>query len=75
MKAWDVIGWVYEAEVHSPECYEHRFGGHIIPVDADGNYYEPIPIFVTDADEFIGGGEEFVDGKLVCYCTQEAGSD
>jgi len=64
MKAWDIVGWTYDADIHCPACARERFGDAIdngsdfehdgpVPVDSEGN--EIHPFFASD--EADPGGE------------------
>jgi hypothetical protein len=51
MKAWDIVGFTYDADVHCVECTAARFGAKLEdandpPVDSEGN--ELHPIFASD---------------------------
>ncbi len=54
MKAWDIVGWTYEADMHCPDCAYERFGKALDddenpPEDSEGN--EVHPVFVSDCAE------------------------
>lgn len=57
MKAWEIIAWTYEADIHCPDCARKRFGDAIDngsdadhdgppPTDNEGN--EVHPMFASD---------------------------
>lgn len=56
MKAWDIIGYAYEADTHCVSCAEERFGdlekaddeGREV-LDDEGN--EVRPIFASDMED------------------------
>lgn len=57
MKAWEIIGWTYEADVHCNTCTRERFGPDIetlvpAPEDSEGN--EIHPIFASDETDPAG---------------------
>lgn len=75
MKAYDVIGWVYDADYHCPACAVKRFGederspGFPFPwlpesgaTDSEGN--APLPIFASD--EWFDASNP--DEVFVLYC-------
>lgn len=54
-KAWDVVAWTYDADMHCPDCASARFRGQedfdwadpdAGTVDSEGNV--PHPVFVSD---------------------------
>ncbi len=54
MKAYDVVGYSYEADLHCEDCTYDRFGGDIYneespPEDSEGN--EISPIFAQDVED------------------------
>jgi hypothetical protein len=51
MKAWTIVAWTYEADIHCPRCARERFGDDIdeaepAPEDSEGN--EVRPVFASD---------------------------
>jgi hypothetical protein len=36
MKAWTIIGWAYDADMHCNACARERFGDDVEPVDGSG---------------------------------------
>ena len=46
MKAWNIIGWSYDAAIHCPACAEAARMSKNGAVDTEGN--EPHPIFASD---------------------------
>lgn len=52
-RAWDVVAWAYDADVHCPDCAEKRFNGDFdwtdegsLVRDSEGNV--PHPVFASD---------------------------
>lgn len=67
-KAWDVVAWTYDADVHCPDCAGERFAGQWdfdwtdpdAPTrDSEGNV--PCPVFSSDYE----GGETCGDCHTV----------
>jgi len=48
MKAWDIIGYVYDGEIHCPACAEEHFGGPFPDDQVDANGDPVQPIFARD---------------------------
>jgi hypothetical protein len=48
MKAWDIVAWTYDADMHCPTCAERRFGAakladdELPPIDSEGNEIQPV---------------------------------
>ena len=58
-KAWAVVAYTYEADIHCPACTVARFGpeprdGYTV-TDSEGN--TPKPIFASDQDETLTCGD------------------
>lgn len=52
-KAWEVVGWTYDADVHCLDCAGERFGVALRdesnpPTDSEGN--DVHPVFLSDID-------------------------
>ena len=57
MKAWDIIGWTYSADIHCNACTRDRFGDNFAtadpaPEDDEGN--EIRPVFASDETDPAG---------------------
>jgi hypothetical protein len=37
MKAWDVVGYTYDAAIHCIECAQKRFANPAEAIDSEGN--------------------------------------
>ena len=77
MKAWDILGYTYDADVHCEKCAEKRFGKRLFddkhpPEDSEGN--EVHPIFASD--EMDPAGEVCCDcGDVVVEPAEEEEED
>jgi hypothetical protein len=50
MKAWEIVGYTYEAGIHCTDCAEKRFTAATLKADTaeDSEGNEVHPIFVSD---------------------------
>jgi hypothetical protein len=65
MKAWEVVGWAYEADIHCPACAMKRFGSALenpSSEDTEGNPIHPIFAACEEAGDYCGDcGERLLE--------------